>query len=47
MDHDSLVNVLSLKSKKKGAVYVKLKSSPDEISVVTVRANLIFHKGKF
>ena len=47
MNQDQLLNVISLKSKKKGAVYLKLKSSPKEISVVTVRANLIFRKNKF
>ena len=46
MDSNQLVNVLHLKNKKKGSVYLRLKSSPEDISVVTVRANFVLWKKK-
>lgn len=35
-----------MKNKKKGAVYLRLKSAPEDISVVTVRANFVLWKKK-
>lgn len=46
MDHDQLTASLHIKTKTKGAVYVKLKTSPDEVSVVTMRALFSFSKSK-
>ena len=46
MDADQLVNVIHLNNKKKGVIYLRLQSSPEEVSVVTVRANLVLWKKK-
>lgn len=46
VDADQLTTSLHIKSKNRGAVYLKLKSSPDEVSVVTVKATLSFSKTK-
>lgn len=46
MDHDQLTAVTHIKTKMHGAVYFKVKSSPDEVSVLTVRAVFSFAKNK-
>jgi hypothetical protein len=46
MNQDELVTILHLKNKNKGAVFLKLQSAADDVSVVTVRANLVFGKNK-
>ncbi len=46
MDHDQLTASLHIKTKMRGAVYLKLKSSPDEVSTVTVKATFSFSKSK-
>jgi hypothetical protein len=46
MDRDLLINSIHLKLKNNRAVYFKLKASPEEESVLTMKANLMFVKYK-
>ena len=46
LDHNQLTANIHLKTKMHGAVYLKLKSSPDEVTVLTVKASFSFAKTK-
>ena len=46
MSQDELITTVLIKLKNKGAVYIKLQSSPTEVSVVTIKANLQYAKIK-